>query len=331
MNASATDTSEAEQGNRADPVFSKAEIYVGAIFFAILMVLAFLGNLLTCAVFIQKPHLRTPTNVSIAILAFSDILAAILVMPFSLASFINEKWILRQTTCVLNAYAIQALFGVTYISITCTAVIRYFRVVRPSFHHYMKPKRTLIVILTLWLAFLLLLLFPSFVEFPEGRYNRKHCFCRLIYNKKEAKKLARIQEAVILTFGVLLALMVFTAHYKVFRFVAHHNQMVVPNLQQGRSSHIEEAKVSKTLVTVVVGFAVCWAPTGINQAMDVTKPIHKNKVPVFLIFLQTILIFTSSAINPLIYTFTNRRFKQEYMMFLRTLTLIFIEGKELNT
>ena len=170
------------------------------------------------------------------------------------------------------------------------------------------------------MAFLLLLLFPSFAEFPEGRYNRKHCFCRLVYNKKETKKLARIQEIVILTFGVFLALVVFTAYYKVFRFVAHHNQVVVPKLQQGRSLLIEEAKVSKTPVIVVVGFAVCWVPTRINQAMDVTKPIHKIKVPVFLIFLQTIFIFTSSAINPLIYTFTNRRFKQEFIMFLHTLT-----------
>ena len=54
MNASATDTSEAEQGNKVDPVFSKAEIYTGAIFLAILVILAFLRNLLTCAVFIQK-------------------------------------------------------------------------------------------------------------------------------------------------------------------------------------------------------------------------------------------------------------------------------------
>jgi len=153
-----------------------------------------------------------------------------LVIPFSLASFINEKWILWQTTSVLNAYAIQAFFVVTYISITCTAVIRYFQVVRPSFHHYMKPKRTLIVILTLWLPFLLLLVFPAFAEFPERCYNRKQCFRRLIYNEKKTKKLARIQEIVTLTFGVLLALIVFTAYYKVFRFVAHHNQMVVPNL-----------------------------------------------------------------------------------------------------
>ena len=301
-------------------IYTMAEIYTGTIFFAFLMLVAFLGNLLTCAIFIRKPYLRTPTNVSIAILAISDVLAAGLVMPFSLASFINEKWILREITCMLNAYAIQALFGVSFISITCTAVIRYFRVVKPSFRHF-NAKRTSIAILTLWSAYLLLLLFPGFAEFPEGRYNRKLCYCRLVYKKKETKKMARIQEIVILTFGVLLALTTFTAYYKVFRFVSHHNQMVVPNLQQGISPNIEEARVTKTLVIVVIGFVVCWAPTGITQAMDITKPIHKTKVPAFLILLQTIFMFTSSAINPLIYIFTNRTFKREYVMFLRILAV----------
>ena len=36
----------------------------------------------------------------------------------------------------------MALIGLTFISMTSTAVIRYVRVVRPSLQRYLKPKRT---------------------------------------------------------------------------------------------------------------------------------------------------------------------------------------------
>jgi len=309
------------QANQASTVFTAVEIVIGSIFLLALIILAFLGNLLTCVVFCRKSHLRTPTNVSIAVLAVSDILSAVLVMPFSLASFISERWTLWNAACVANAYLILALLGVTIISMTCTAVIRYFRVMRPSLHHCLKAKRTLIAMSTLWQAYVLLIILPAFLEFPEGRYNPKRGFCRLHYKNKQNRELANIVRYIALISGVFLVLIMFTAYYKLFGFVSHHNNMVAPHLQhaQGISPHVEEAKVTKTLVIVVVGFVLCWLPTAVIEGLNVTSRIHKIKVPAFAVFLQTLFICTSSAINPLIYTFTNKRFRREYAVFWRSL------------
>ena len=308
------------QRDQAGSLFTAAETVIGAILLVILIVLAFLGNLLTCAVFCRKSHQRSPTNVSISVLAVSDILSAILVMPFSLASFIHDRWIFGQTTCVFNAYLVIGLLGVTLISMACTAVIRYVRVVKPSFHQYLKPKRTLIFILTLWLGFLLLIFLPAFKLFPEGHYHPYRSFCLLRYRKKQILQLARTIGLIVVTFGVLFGLMMITAYYKVFRFVSNHNQMVAPNLQQGISANVEEAKITKTLAIVVVGFVLCWIPIGIIEGMNViTLEIDRPSftgLEVFK-FLQTIFIFTSSVMNPLIYYFTNRRFRREYVAFLR--------------
>ena len=71
--------------------YSKTEIAVGATLLFIIMLLAFLGNLLTSLIFFRRPRLRTPTNISILFLSLSDILMAVLVMPFSLASLVKEK------------------------------------------------------------------------------------------------------------------------------------------------------------------------------------------------------------------------------------------------
>ena len=62
---------------------------------------------------------------------------------------------------------------------------------------------------------------------------------------------------------VILGLLIFLAYFKLFRFVSHHNHTVVSNLQQENPSHIKdrkEAKITKTLVIVVLGFAARWPP-----------------------------------------------------------------------
>ena len=303
----------------ANSYFTAAEIVIGSTAVVFLTLLAFSGNSLTCVVFCRRSHLCNPTNVAIVILATSDVLSAVLVMPFSLASFMRDGWVLGQAACLFNAYLTIALLGVTIISMACTAVIRYFRLVRPSLQHYLRSKRTFLVISTLWLAYLTAISLPVSLQFPEGYFNQKRGFCRLHYKKREVRTFATIVYNILLTFGFFLALIMFTAYYKAFRFVHNHNQIVASNLQQGISRNIEEAKVTKTLVTVVVGFIVCWIPTGIIQAIKVTKPFHKIDMAAFIVFLQTIFIFTSSAINPFIYTFTNRRFQKEYVRFLRSI------------
>ena len=118
----------------------------------------------------------------------------------------------------------MALIGLTFISMTSTAVIRYVRVVRPSLPRYLKPKRNLLVIFSLLLSSLLLISLPLFVDFPEGRYNEKRGFCLLHYNKRKLKRIKRVVQGLVITFGVLLALVVLTAYFKLFRFVARHNR-----------------------------------------------------------------------------------------------------------
>ena len=59
---------------------------------------------------------------------------------------------------------------------------------------------------------------------------------------------------------VAFSSLIFLAYFKVFRFVSHHNHAVAGNLQQGNNLHIEEAKITKTVTIVVLGFVSCCAP-----------------------------------------------------------------------
>ena len=294
---------------------SKIEKAVGGTILAILILLAFLGNLLTCLIFLRKPRLRTPTNISVLFLAVSDILMAVLIMPSSLASLMKGQWPFSPEICTFNAFLMNVLLAVSLITMTCTAVIRYLCVVKPVLHHqFSKPKIVVAAILILWLICVFLTALPVFALSGRGVYVKRRTFC--VYQTDMADIFNYIGGTTLVISGVLILV----AYFKVFRFVCHHNQTVGSNLQQGSPSHVEEVKITKTLVIVVLGFVSCWAPATIIHLIFVFGVNHlygKFTTPPYVSQLQTLCIFATTCINPLIYGFTNRRYRKEYLELLR--------------
>ena len=139
--------------------------------------------------------------------------------------------------------------------------------------------------------------------------TRLHC----VYDF-HAKIVALTINFIALAAAFILGSIIFLAYFKVFRFVSHHNQAAIPNLQQPSVSHIQEAKITKTLVIVVLGFVFCWGPVTLIQFIDMFlySQFNQSTIPNFLFLFQTICIFASSAINPFIYGFTNKRFRKQY-------------------
>ena len=296
--------------NDHQPVFSTTEITIGSTVVVVLIILSFFGNLTTIYVFCRKPRLRTPTNITIIFLSITDILMALSVMPFSLVSFINRKWPFSGTACTLNAFLIGGLLAFSLFTMSCTAITRYFRVVRPSMHQSLTGKRSVLVISGFWFTILVLTAIPIFVDSGHGRYYSTRCFCRLHYQNRTVYWKIDIVRAML---SVVMGCTIFLGYYKVFRFVSRHNQAVLPNLQQGNHPRIEEVKVTRTLSLVVFGFVACWIPTGIIEGLDFISHSLGFQVPAFLAFQRTTFMFASSAVNPLIYGFTNKQFKKEFL------------------
>ena len=106
-----------------------------------------------------------------------------------------------------------------------------------------------------------------------------------------------------------------------FRFVSHHNHAVAGNLQQGNNSHIEEAKITKTVAIVVLGFVCCCAPATTIHFVSVFGGYNRKEssMPAYAFLIQTPCTFLTSCIKPFIYGFTNRGFRKEYLELLRSL------------
>ena len=298
---------------------STAEIALGAVLLVILTIGAFVGNLLTSLIFWRRPRLRTSTNISILFLAISDVLMAVLVMPFSLASFIKGKWLFSSEACLFNAILIHALLGESLITMTCTAVIRYLCVVKPSLHQkYAKPKTVAVGISVLWFINFILPALPPLLTAGSESYSPKNIYC--VYNSRNRNNVRKVLNYSGFAGAGILGLIIFLAYFKVFGFVSHHNNTVASSLQQGNPSQLEEAKITKTLVTVVLGFAACWAPVMIVYFIAIVGRYFNShfKIPTLVYLFQTMCMFAISFINPFIYAFTSKRFRKEYFELFRS-------------
>ena len=298
---------------------SETEISVGAVILVILMLGAFLGNLLTSLIFWWKPRLRTPTNISILFLSISDVLMAGLVMPFSLVSLIKGKWPFSSEVCTFNALLIHVLLGVTLTTMACTAVVRYLCVIKRTLHHrFVKPKTVVVVLAILWLLNVILQSLSLLVSSVHGIYNSKVDYCYYFLPERDVGETINYSG---IAGAVILGVLIFSAYFKVFRFVSRHNRTVASNLRQGNSSQLEEAKITRTLVIVVLGFLACWAPVITIQFIAILGRYRYEhfRMPSFAFLIQTICILGCSFINPFIYAFTNKRFRKEYFALLSSL------------
>ena len=79
--------------------------------------------------------------------------------------------------------------------------------------------------------------------------------------------------------------------------------------------NVEEAKVTKRLVAVVVGFACCWLPVFVVANFDMTRGEPTLPRQVYLTY--SLLIYLSSTINSFIYSAADNRFRREYKVVLR--------------
>lgn len=79
--------------------------------------------------------------------------------------------------------------------------------------------------------------------------------------------------------------------------------------------NVEDIKVSRILLVMVLAYVICFSPVIIIEAIDFFS--HGSYLPRQAYFFYTITATMSSSVNPIIYGAMNRAFRQENKRFLR--------------
>ena len=264
--------------------------------FALVMVLSLVGNLMVCYVVRRQPRLRRPNNYFIISLALTDISQALFTMPLSVVLLATGKW---PFGTFLGRFAAISMLSLTYISTFTMALMalnRYYKIVKPAKYQTLFTKKFIIssasavwaVVIVNAVVSMFALGFPSYVH-PA-------------FAVPVIWFLMPISRPSVLIISYLPYPVIVFCYWKIHRAVKMHNANV-----SWQSANVEDVRVSKILFVTVAAFLSLWLPA---QTLIVLS--FRVTIPRQLALFATLLIFSSSFINPLIYSFMSRTFRDEF-------------------
>ena len=116
---------------------------------------------------------------------------------------------------------------------------------------------------------------------------------------------------------ILPSVVVATCYVKVFSTIRSHNKAVTPSFHSNNTCHgVEEARMTKLLAVVLVGFYLCWLPAFLTITLRLCNAIEKSH-EVYSNFFYLFPAYTSSVINPVIYATMSKQFRAEFIKILR--------------
>ena len=304
---------------------SVALVLTETVLFAVINIVAFFGNLLTCYAVYRNQRLRTLPNMFVIALGVSDILMSIFCMPFSVVTLFHGRWMFGESFCRFNGFAALTFALASLQTMGLIAVSRYFCVVKPEKYVVLfKKQKALLYIAIVWCIALVGSVPPFFMKNAGFEFQPGKAICLYTFERNIPYPvfLGSVYIAAPLT-------VIKICYAKVFYSVSRSNQVfsLENNLQQLRAN-VEEAKVTKTLAAVVVGFTCCWLPIGVMDYIDVAHNTTTFPRQAYLTY--GFLLYLSSTINPFIYGGTNKQFRREYKAILTQILCLRCQDKHQN-
>ena len=301
-------------------------VWTETVLLAVINVVALFGNLLTCYAVYRNQRLRTLSNMFVVALGVSDILISTCCMPFSVVTLFYGRWLFGKSFCRFHGFG-ALTFGLASLqTMGIIAVSRYFCVVKPEKYTVLfKKQKSVVYIAIVWCVALVGSVPPFFMKNAKFEFQPGRAMCLYPFE-------SNVPYTVFLgCVYIATPLTVITICYtKVFYTVSRSNQVfsLKNNLQQLRAN-VEEAKVTKTLAAVMVGFTCCWLPIFIMDTIDSSRGGQTLSREAYLA--NGFLVYLSSTINPFIYGGTNKQFRREYKAILTKIICFRCQNNDNNS
>ena len=281
---------------------------------------AAVGNILFCVAVFRDFRLRVPRNYFIISLAVSDVMMSLLVMPLSTGAFIWGSWPYGDFMCQFQGSVGCSLGSVALLTLTLTAVNRYFKMVKGlNLYQKLYTKKTTLCMITC--AWILGFLVPMPYLLSSGNrfvFHPGKAMCYVSFQTET--KTYSVIVMVLLVAGPFSIISV--CYWKVFWRVRQHSRQVfaarnkpVPGLPSGSTPSIEEIKITKLLLALVFTFTVCWAPFIVVDLISFFRGDYVLPRWVYVFYIN--MVASNSSLNPLIYGVMNRQIRRA--MFTRVL------------
>ena len=279
---------------------------------AVILVFSLVGNILVCAAVFNNARLRSTTSIYIIALAVCDVLCATMEMPLTLCTLITGRWVFGNAVCQIQGFVDVFAASCPPAIMGLTAFNRYIRINKTGYYKKIfSAHLSKLWLVCVCLSLALYLIIARLSNWQKYEFVSGFAACS-VEHYTEQRKLIHYSLVVSVYFVFPMAVAAFS-YYKVFKSIRLHNLAVAPSFQQTAANNqgtvsVQEIKLSKSLAFVMAGFVFCWIP---RWATGLTTRFLPKPVPRIVPLIDTFFIFVSCAINPIIYSGTNRLFRRE--------------------
>ncbi|KAI8789059.1 kiSS-1 receptor-like isoform X2 [Biomphalaria glabrata] len=294
---------------------------------SIIVLIGVLGNIIV--VFTMCKHggrtmSRSATNCYIINVALADLAFIVIVVPITTAAFVTESWQHGEAMCKFNQYISYVTLLSTCLTLTAMTIDRYFAIVHPIKSMKSRtPRVAVIICIVIWFASSVVC--SPYLVIPELRQENGSgiviLVCTLVCSKSAQKALTIV--VVLVTYVVPLTVII-VSYSLILKYLWRHKISVRRDFNNSESSEPvmgggttmarRRKKVAKMVAAVAILFAITWLPIHLfnlvyvlmDESFPKSKPMYDLKI-----FAHT-LSYTSSCVNPFIYTIMGDGFRRAF-------------------
>ncbi|XP_074102632.1 RYamide receptor-like isoform X2 [Cotesia typhae] len=302
------------------------------------IVVAVTANLIVITVVIKYQHMRSITNYFVVNLSIADLLVTLICMPMSVSQAISIIWNYGEIMCKLFYYLQGVAVAASVFTITAMSVDRYLAVRSPmDLHRMFNRKTTIMTIITLW--FIAFTIFAPLLKAVSLENLDLQLNLTLVVMAGENESLKILEPPSLLVCSEDFKPLGIHAHvFGTFCFVlvyAIPGFVVVlayslmgrtlcarkppfdydcnagsASSQQGFRLMRERKRVAWILLTLAILFALCWLPYNVLRLLVDLDVVYQDRVIPVLLPYCLYLGHANSALNPVVYCFMTRNFRQ---------------------
>ncbi|XP_023178040.1 octopamine receptor beta-2R isoform X1 [Drosophila hydei] len=315
----------------------------------LIIIAAICGNLLVIISVMRVRKLRVITNYFVVSLAMADIMVAIMAMTFNFSVQVTGRWNFSPFLCDLWNSLDVYFSTASILHLCCISVDRYYAIVKPLKYPISMTKRVVgIMLLNTWISPALLSFLPIFI----GWYTTDKHKIFVKEHPEQCSFVVNTYYAIIsssISFWIPCTIMIFT-YLAIFReanrqekqlMMRHGNAMLMhrPSMQPSgealsgsgssktltlheveqehtptKDKHLikmkREHKAARTLGIIMGTFILCWLPFFLWYTLSMT--CDACQVPDIVVSILFWIGYFNSTLNPLIYAYFNRDFREAF-------------------
>ncbi|TKS77989.1 Adenosine receptor A2a [Collichthys lucidus] len=285
----------------------------------LIAVFSVLGNVLVCWAVCLNSNLQSITNFFVVSLAIADIAVGVLAIPFSIV--ISTGFCSNFYGCLFLACFVLVLTQSSIFSLLAIAIDRYIAIKLPlRYNSLVTGQRAQGIIAICWVLSIIIGLTPMMGWHKLTESANSTCSPGLM--KCLFEEVVVMEYMVYFNFFacVLIPLLLMLAIYLCIFMAARHQLKLIEvkavHGEKSRSTLQKEVQAAKSLAIIVGLFAVCWLPLHIINCFTLFCP-ECARPDNWIMYVAIILSHANSVINPFIYAYRIREFRQTFRKIIR--------------